>query len=1191
MFAFSQLEPRRTGIVTEDQPSLPDYLESSAEQGLHDSLFSTIYRMEEYHIASGGSVLDPDSATKKYGLPGLKFTSPINEERAQLLHDRHRAQLDRDYFLNEGHHSLLQSVAGFTTSMASSMLNPLDFSTAFIPITRVGGEAANILGRGALRRTLNEGFISLPQSFAKKELSVAAINNAIFQTGAEGVRWGEVLQTHDKNYTLGDSLLNIAGGTLIGTGLHAGVKYASKLWSRLTPETKEILARRAMDNFVKGEDSTDLHKYANLDENVIRDQLILEMTRGMEESTGKLTGEAKRIRDSVMSQYETGPKSVDEWVEIARKESKEAGYSSRADEYGDAIKHPEELKSVLGAAEAMDEAHKNLVNTSLPGVSQQDVVIIARDFIERIAQLRNPTDAQVTKSRLIQAILRNPTETSAMNLSALLDLRFNPKESEFPTKYSHISDREIPEGFSLPPQQDRHIEEMSRDIEGRQEFDSAAHFLREVHQRATGTGFSESRVREGTYEPLFTQQGDLKQIIREGRAQELLNSPEILGLIKQEKSARIKALVNEELAKRIAEQNATNRRGPESDRSPQSRELEKEGHVDNSQIKSWSPPDNAQGSEAMTQVIEGDINSLKADVGLTKAQVAEETAKIEGGIRIKVGKLNPEEGAIHVPLPKGKLSALAPELVKSKEFGFAAGKRVLGTELMNRLRNLIAPGEFSAYEDAGLREFLSEPRTTKDLSEWLQSHAPSVNVQKLMTRELTETEKKAQSEFAQLGHTFVDKLPDQYRILLRDRASNRIEGPAEIKRDLISAGFSGERLTKGVRYLELAKLLDDQRERRIRVESPANWQEISPKREGDMPGYVELAVTIPHITEEELMAQGKTPNEAQKLHRKTVKFSSSHRFPPNTVGWARGYVDKLPSGERVFHVVEIQSDWTKEMRDIRIPEDVPMGLVYEAMMKANKERSDPLLQHYERLALKAAIDHARSEGISKVAISDAETAMMTEGHDRINTWRIRDPRRVDADVPVEGWPLRQQAEEHLRTNPSFYSREAQVVEQRPTQEKGMRLHYDTTYWTLRNTKGELVRDAVWKTRAEAVANAKEGQTPVEKPGKLNQIAQELTGAKPEKVSFGEHMMAVEKGQFEGTDQFTGQVKPRKDLIFRNPSGEPKTDITAHMYDISKAREGFSLFGSDKPVEARPSEVKNPDKLIQQAIDCATKKLL
>jgi hypothetical protein len=41
----------------------------------------------------------------------------------------------------------------------------------------------------------------------------------------------------------------------------------------------------------------------------------------------------------------------------------------------------------------------------------------------------------------------------------------------------------------------------------------------------------------------------------------------------------------------------------------------------------------------------------------------------------------------------------------------------------------------------------------------------------------------------------------------------------------------------------------------------------------------------------------------------------------------------------------------------------------------------PLLSHYERLALKAAIDHARSEGATKIAISDAETAMMTEGHD------------------------------------------------------------------------------------------------------------------------------------------------------------------------------------------------------------------
>ena len=41
-----------------------------------------------------------------------------------------------------------------------------------------------------------------------------------------------------------------------------------------------------------------------------------------------------------------------------------------------------------------------------------------------------------------------------------------------------------------------------------------------------------------------------------------------------------------------------------------------------------------------------------------------------------------------------------------------------------------------------------------------------------------------------------------------------------------------------------------------------------------------------------------------------------------------------------------------------------------------------LLADHQRLALKAAIEHARNRGIKKVVVDDAETAMLTEGHDR-----------------------------------------------------------------------------------------------------------------------------------------------------------------------------------------------------------------
>ena len=48
---------------------------------------------------------------------------------------------------------------------------------------------------------------------------------------------------------------------------------------------------------------------------------------------------------------------------------------------------------------------------------------------------------------------------------------------------------------------------------------------------------------------------------------------------------------------------------------------------------------------------------------------------------------------------------------------------------------------------------------------------------------------------------------------------------------------------------------------------------------------------------------------------------------------------------------------------------------------AGRLEGHPLLKDYNRLILKAAIEQARKEGATHIAISDAETAMMSEGHD------------------------------------------------------------------------------------------------------------------------------------------------------------------------------------------------------------------
>ena len=69
----------------------------------------------------------------------------------------------------------------------------------------------------------------------------------------------------------------------------------------------------------------------------------------------------------------------------------------------------------------------------------------------------------------------------------------------------------------------------------------------------------------------------------------------------------------------------------------------------------------------------------------------------------------------------------------------------------------------------------------------------------------------------------------------------------------------------------------------------------------------------------------------------------------------------------------------------------------------------------------------------------------------------------------------------------------------------------------------------------------------------SQIMRELTGSKGEKVSLGEHKNAFEtRGAYPdegGVGSITTDI-PRQNLIFRNPDGTPKTDVSGMMYDIS-----------------------------------------
>lgn len=262
MFAFSQIDPRTNGQVTDMEVPLSRYLGASAAEGRDDSMFSSAYKATEMGLENmdpRGKILSPEDANHKYGLPGLSWDRPVRENIASLLNSRHQAKLDRAYFLSQDNHSVLAGAIGMGTQMFSSLMNPLDLGALFIPF--VGEEklaaSASILGRGALRRSIAHGLITREALHeiipAAPRITESFINGMAYQGMAQTGIIANRMQEGGKGADLSD-LESIGIGGLFAAGMHLGISGLARLLPHITPEAHGAMMRKAMDDFAKGQD-------------------------------------------------------------------------------------------------------------------------------------------------------------------------------------------------------------------------------------------------------------------------------------------------------------------------------------------------------------------------------------------------------------------------------------------------------------------------------------------------------------------------------------------------------------------------------------------------------------------------------------------------------------------------------------------------------------------------------------------------------------------------------------------------------------------------------------------------------------------------------------------------------------------------------------------------------------------------
>ena len=421
---------------------------------------------------------------------------------------------------------------------------------------------------------------------------------------------------------------------------------------------------------------------------------------------------------------------------------------------------------------------------------------------------------------------------------------------------------------------------------------------------------------------------------------------------------------------------------------------------------------------------------------------------------------------------------------------------------------------------------------------------------------------------------------DGYRIMRERAIKNYIETgppqPAEVSRKEFSAMFD--------KYVDLYFKKQNQPPS-SEPEAPSSYQFVSPFQTNEpMPKWTtsksgrnvqRVDVVVPH--------KDKYDNGEPMLKTALWRPNENHEAFPNTLGWAMVQYKTGPNGEKIAFIGEVQSDWAQARRNedreypaitdaAKLPEgwklearknikklgaeyagyvlwkgEKPMAsgrTAEETLHEYNNWLKDkdagktnygavanhPLLNHYNRLVMKAAIAKARKEGATHIVVSDAETAMMSEGHDA----HVPDGRySFDTEQEAKDYIAKREKQMPLAyskiteqpANAYDKTRWDVVLKEKPRQEPGMRFNYDNA---------------------------------------LPKIAEELTGNKGQKISLGEHKNAYDG--YVKTPLTPEGSQPRNNLIFKNPDGTFKTDASGIMFEIKPTQKyPYSLTGKDKDI--------------------------
>lgn len=198
------------------------------ETGPVDSAIPPLF--QDQPITPRENLLTPKEANERFGIEGaLSWDQPVRAAQAQLQARWKRDELKRQNILGRATPGVLPTAARLGVGFLVQAVDPLNVASAFIPVL---GEArfARLAGKiGVTPARLTRGGL-------EGAVGAAVVEPLVYLQA----------QSEMADYDAYDSLLNIAFGTALGGGLHAGFGKVSD-WIRGQPiELRETALRGAV---------------------------------------------------------------------------------------------------------------------------------------------------------------------------------------------------------------------------------------------------------------------------------------------------------------------------------------------------------------------------------------------------------------------------------------------------------------------------------------------------------------------------------------------------------------------------------------------------------------------------------------------------------------------------------------------------------------------------------------------------------------------------------------------------------------------------------------------------------------------------------------------------------------------------------------------------------------------------------